>query len=205
MRRIRDEAGISLRELENRGSWRRSTISQVETGRARPSRRLVEWYDTELGTDGLLLSIYAEARTGQLPVAEPSSAGVAAATPVGDSSPAGVVPPEVRVVEVDPPAGLLVATSERLQARVTLANAGALPWRGLRLRRVGAYGGIRLIGSAPRVDVPDARPGRQVDVLLDLRAPELPGTAIAYWEVQAPDGLGCTLPGFPIAVLLVVE
>jgi transcriptional regulator with XRE-family HTH domain len=193
MRRVRGEAGVSLRDLEARGAWRRSTISQVETGKARPSRELVEWCDAELGSDGLLLSIYAEALAHQLRT--------------HGSETCDVCLDDVRVVDVDPPAGLLVPPGARLPARVTLRNAGRQSWRGRELRRMGAYAGLRLIGSTPETPVPDADPGEIVDVAIDLHAPEVPGSAIAYWKLATGPGDNaheCAQSSPPIAVLLLV-
>lgn len=189
MRRVRGAAGVSLRDLETRGGWRRSTISQVETGKARPSRELVEWYDTELGSDGLLLAIYAEARSRQLLTH-------AAADGAED---------EVVVLDVDPPAGHLVNPSARLQARIVLHNAGSSPWRDRRLQRMGAYAGARLIGSTPSSAVPDCAPGANVDVIVDLRAPSLRGSVVAYWSLVDDKRRECAQSCPPVAVLLVVD
>jgi transcriptional regulator with XRE-family HTH domain len=191
MRRVRSEAGVSLRDLENRGAWRRSTISQVETGKARPSRELVQWYDAELGSDGLLLSIYAEARSRQL-----LARRVARTT--------GQAHDTVQFIEVDPPAGLHVNRGALLQARITLGNAGPTTWTDRGLRRMGAYAGLRLIGSAPDTRVPDTAPGETADVVVELRAPDLAGSVIAYWSLVDSDGRECAPTCPPIAVLLVV-
>jgi transcriptional regulator with XRE-family HTH domain len=191
MRRVRGAAGVSLRELEMRGSWRRSTISQVENGKARPSRQLVEWYDTELGSDGLLLCIYAEARSRQL----------LARQGVGLDG----CRDEVHVIDVDPPAGYLVNRGAWLQARVGLHNAGSTSWHGRELHRMGAYAGARLIGSSPSTQVPDCQPGELADVVIELRAPDLPGSVVAYWSMIDDKGRECAQSSPPIAVLLVVD
>lgn len=187
MREVRGAAGVSLRELEHRGGWRRSTISQVETGKARPSRELVEWYDTELGSDGLLLSIYAAARSRQL---GPRSPG-------GDDD-------DLMVVDVDPPTGHLVNRGARLQARFTVRNTGTTAWRGRSMRRMGAFAGTRLIRSAPLAPVPRCAPGDMVDVMVDLRAPDSPGTVVAYWSLVDASLDECAHSCPSVAVLLIV-
>lgn len=189
MRRVRGAAGVSLREMEIRGRWRRSTISQVENGRARPSRQLVEWFDNEVGSDGLLMSIYAEARTRQLARRTRSDAHEDA----------------MATVDVDPPNGLLVNPNARLQARITLANVGSTVWRDRRLHRMGAFAGRRLITSTPQTAVPDLAPGDEGDVVIELTAPELSGSAIAYWTLVDADARECAPSSAPVAVLLVVE
>lgn len=193
MRRVRGEAGVSLRELESRGAWRRSTLSQVETGKARPSRELVEWYDRQVGSDGLLLSIYAEARTSQLRILGEDGRGDGTGEDI------------VGVVDVDPPAGLLVSRGQPLRVRVTLRNDGTTTWRGRRLRRMGAHTGRRLITSVPEVAVPDTRPGGLVELTLEVQAPRLAGSAIAYWSLVTEDGRESAISSRPVAVLLVVE
>jgi transcriptional regulator with XRE-family HTH domain len=192
MRRVRDEAGVSLRDLENLGAWRRSTISQVETGKARPSRELVQWYDSELGSDGLLLSIYAEARSRQLLARQ-------------GSDPVECPRDALSVIDVDPPAGLLVDRGARLQATITLANSGRTQWRGRLLHRMGAYAGLRLINSPSESAVPETAPGQMATVVLNLRAPERAGSVIAYWSMVDRDGRECATTCPPIAILLVVE
>jgi transcriptional regulator with XRE-family HTH domain len=195
MRRVRGAAGVSLRDLETRGSWRRSTISQVENGKARPSRQLIEWYDSQLGSDGLLLSIYAEARSRQLLA--------------HCDGPCEQCDDALEIVDVDPPAGSLVGRGARLQARVALRNEGITAWRGRELRRMGAYAGLRLIGSAREVAVPETGPGELAELLIDLRAPDIPGSVVAYWSLidgaSAHKARESAQSSPPVAILLVVH
>jgi transcriptional regulator with XRE-family HTH domain len=67
MRALRLNSGMSLREVERTSGRGRGVLSQIENGKARPSRQLVDWYDRTLGGDGSLLSLYVEARSGALP------------------------------------------------------------------------------------------------------------------------------------------
>jgi transcriptional regulator with XRE-family HTH domain len=191
MRRVRGAAGVSLRELEMRGSWRRSTISQVENGKARPSRQLVEWYDTELGSNGLLLCIYAEARSRQLLARQ----GIDAGEPLD----------EVHVVGIDPPAGHAVHRGAWLPARVALRNGGTASWQGRALHRMGAHTGTRLIGSSPSTPVPDCEPGHCAEVSIELRAPDVPGSVVAFWTMVDDKGRECAQSSPPVVVSLVVD
>ena len=184
MRRVRGEAGVSLRELENRGAWRRSTISQVENGKARPSRQLVEWYDAELGSDGLLLSIYAEAAR--------ASCCRAAATDPADAS-----DDVVAVIDVDPPAGLLVNRGARLQATFTLGNSGPAPLAGTRAAPDGRLRRTRLISSAPETPVPDTAPGEIATVVLTLRAPEVRDRSSRTGAWSTKTGANAPRPAHP--------
>lgn len=189
MRRMRGAAGVSLRDLETHGLWRRSTLSQVENGKARPSRQLVQWYDDQIGSDGLLLSIYAEARTRQL---------------LDRDALPGQCVDHVQIIDIDPPAGHLVNRGALLQAVATVRNVGPAPWRDRKLHRMGAFSGLRLVGSAPQTRVPDTAPGDTVEVVLELRAPELPGSVVAYWQLVDEEGRPSADSSPPLAVLLVV-
>lgn len=195
MRALRIAAGVSLRQAELASGRARGTLSQVENGKARPGRELVDWYDATFGGDGLLLSIYAEARVG--PVAPRS------AVRNGGSAIACVGADGVEVVSMHPPAGHLVPADVPVEVSWTLRNAGTSAWFGRQLRRIGAYAGSRTISSPAVVDVPDAIPGEIVTVELLVRSPSSAGTAVAYWLMVAA-GEPCAVPQPVVAALLTV-
>ena len=112
---------------------------------------------------------------------------------------------EVQIIDVDPPAGHLVNRGAWLQARVGLRNGGASSWRGRELHRMGAYAGTRLIGSSPSTQVPDCKPGELADIVIELRAPDVPGSVVAYWSMVDDKGRECAQSSPPVAVLLVVD
>lgn len=195
MRRLRQASGYSLREIEDRSGWGRGTLSQMENGKARPSREVVEWYDASLMADGLLLSMYFEAHLARADHREP------------DAVPPGVEPvsgDSVTCAAVAPPAGSLVAANTAVQVQWTLTNTGSVPWRGRLLRRVGAHAGVRAIGSTVLTPIPDTEPGSVVEVGCALLAPKMPGTAVAYWQMVDPNGMLCFPGSNLMSVLLVV-
>jgi Ig-like domain from next to BRCA1 gene len=48
-----------------------------------------------------------------------------------------------------------------------------------------------LITSDRRVRIPDTSPGETVDITVELTAPKLPGSAIAYWQIVDVEGRPC--------------
>lgn len=173
MRLVRQNAGMSLRQAELASGRGRGVLSQVETQKARPNRDLVEWYDTTFDGDGLLVSLYVEARTAG-PASTPAWTKVRPHALDGDA---------MAVDAALVAAGELVATGADVVAGWTLHNCGTVRWQQRSLRRVGAPAGTSLLRSAIRTPVPDCRPGELADVRLTLGAPDRPGTVAAYWEV----------------------
>jgi transcriptional regulator with XRE-family HTH domain len=192
MRMLRTRAGMSLRQAELASGRGRGTLSQIENGKARPGRDLVEWYDAAFGSDGLLQSIYAEARGAHGP--QNSRPGDGAVEPLpGD---------ELRVSHASLASGQLVEPGSLLTAGWLLCNAGSVPWVGRRLRRVGTHAGVRLIVSRPAVPVPDCLPGDAVTVQVEVEVPPIAGTFAAYWQLVDLYDRPCFPGPTPFAVVL---
>ena len=179
MRILRRNAGMSLRQAELASGRGRGTLSQIENGKARPSRDLAEWYDATFGGDGLLLSLYAEARGAHGPT---SQRHFFPHVQAGDG---------VAVESALVPDGDLVECGSDVIAGWTLANTGAVPWAGRFVERVGAHAAARLIASAPSAPIPDCAPGERVRVEVALTVPEVAGTFAAHWVVVGPDRRPC--------------
>jgi transcriptional regulator with XRE-family HTH domain len=193
MRELRLAAGRSLRQVEQSSGWGRGMLSQAETGRARPSRRLVEWYDDQFHADGLLLRMLVEARTADTGVGR--GARERRVRP-GDS---------LQVLEARPARGLLVAPGDVLDVAWTIENAGFVPWTDRAVRRVGATAGAQLVASPPSVPLPDAAPRDQVEVGFPVTVPQAHGMVVAYWDVVDAEGK-TSFPGPPLlSLVLVVE
>ncbi|HEY2296434.1 MAG TPA: NBR1-Ig-like domain-containing protein [Jatrophihabitans sp.] len=169
MRRAREDAGVSIRNAEVRSAYSRGMLSLAETGKARPSRELVRWYDATFAANGLLLSLYIEALTAALPSSERLIDGC-----TGDA---------LRVVDADPSCGVIVAPGARVWVRWTLRNTGTTAWTARRLERLGAVGGSLVLGSVRRVPVADTAPGAEVSVACELAAPELGATYVCCWAL----------------------
>jgi transcriptional regulator with XRE-family HTH domain len=190
MRILRTAAGVSLRRAELMSGRGRGSLSQVENGKARPSRDLVEWYDDAFSGDGLLLSIFAEARGAH---GRRSRQGQDLHVLEGDA---------MRVLRDALAHGERVPPGARLPASWTVGNDGAVPWNGRRLRRMGAAGAVRVITSPAFVSVPDCPPGEQVVVTVPVTVPDAPGTYAAYWSMV--DAAGCVCFAGPTKFALVV-
>jgi len=175
MRVLRRNAGISLRQAELASGRGRGTLSQIENGKARPSRDLVEWYDATFGGDGLLQSLYAEARGAHGPT---SQRHFFPNVHDGDG---------VAVEAALLPEGELVQSGADVIAGWTLRNTGKVPWQGRFVERVGAHGAARLITSAPEAPIPDCEPGASVSVEVALTVPGVAGTFAAHWVIVGPD------------------
>lgn len=179
MRALRRNAGMSLRQAELASGRGRGTLSQIENGKARPGRDLTEWYDTTFGGDGLLLSLYAEARGAHGPTSQRHFFPNVRA---GDA---------MRVESSLLPEGELVQCGSDVVAGWTLVNSGTVAWTGRQLERVGANAAARLIASAPGTPVPDCEPGDRLRIEVAFTVPEVPGTFAAYWLMVDADGRPC--------------
>jgi transcriptional regulator with XRE-family HTH domain len=179
MRAVRQGAGRSLRQVERESGWGRGTLSQIETGKGRPSRAQVEWYDRNLGGDGLLISIYAEARGAHRTEVSREVERAGEAIVDGD---AFAIRRSLRAL------GEAAQVGTQLEVGWTLGNTGEVDWRGRCLTRVGAPSAPRLITSAPSVPLADCAPGDEIEVSLDVVIPALPGTLAAYWQITDSAG-----------------
>jgi hypothetical protein len=177
MRRAREGAKVSIRNAEVRSAYSRGMLSLAETGKARPGRELVRWYDETFVAHGLLLSLYTEALTAALPSSERGPGLIDGCT--GDA---------LRMVSADPGCGVIVAPNVNVPVRWTLHNSGTTTWTERRLERLGAIGGSLVLGSERYVSVPATVPGAEVTVDCELVTPELGGTYVGAWALVDTDG-----------------
>lgn len=192
MRLLRQTAGTSLRTVEAESGVGRGTLSQIETGKARPNRYVVEWYDTAFGGDGMLLTMFAEARGAHGPTHAP--------TPVAPSYPAGDA---LEVVTHEPARGALVPCGSTVSVSWVVRNAGSVPWRDRRVARLGARAGIRLLSSRADDPLPDCDPGESVTLTIDVGVPAAAATYVAYWQVVDAVGDAVLPVDFALSVELV--
>jgi transcriptional regulator with XRE-family HTH domain len=190
MRILRVNAGMSLRQAELASGRGRGTLSQIENGKARPARDVIEWYDATFHGDGLLISMYSEARGIRGPRERDRSLGA-------DVEPGDALQVESPLL----PDGALVRPGADLVAGWTLVNAGTARWRGRRLQRVGTLAAVRLISSGPYADIPDCAPGDRVAVEVPITIPSVASTFAAHWVVTDTAGRS---PYQPPALIRVV-
>ena len=194
MRRLRRASGESLRRVEAQSKWTRGALSQVETGKARPSLALVEFYDERYEGNGLLSSLFAEAH------AIHTAVGPVVTTPATRALPGDAM----GVLHCDVVNGQLVGPSSELPITWTVCNSGTVSWRGRLLRRVGATGGVRLLSGPASVAIPDADPGALVRVETTVTAPDVAGTVTGHWRMAHPDGSYCYAPDVVLQVTVIV-
>lgn len=195
MRRLRQAHGVSLRQLEKTSRWRRGTLSQVETAQLRPTAEQVSHYDDAFEGHGLLLALYILAKTAQTDK-ELRPLHYEAVIEPGDA---------FDVVDYSPASGTLVMPGARVTAKWKLQNVGSVAWQQRSLRRLGAAGGERLIGSAPSVEIPTAAPGEVVSAECELTMPDHVGTVIAYWHMVHGDNRPCFPFTDMLSILLLVS
>ena len=193
MRALREQAGQSLRTVERSSGWGRGTLSQIENGRARANREQVEWYDANLGGDGLLVAQFVEARTAR---STPRQRAAATATLPGDA---------FEVESAVLASGEIVRTGATVTAGWTLRNAGSHDWTDRSLARVGAPAALRLISSEASVLIPRCPAGESVEVLFKIVVPDATGTLAAYWHIVDADGRPCFTPPALLPVILLAQ
>ena len=191
LRDLRENAGLSLRAVEKATGWGRGSLSQIENGKARPMRAQVEWYDDQLGGDGMLVSIFAEARGAHGPAGR---ARVQAGMRAGDA---------VEVLDALSALGDVVRTGSTVPIGWTLRNTGTVAWQGLVLRRVGPRAARGLIGGPATVMLPDCLPGGQIQVGFDITMPDVAATLAACWEIVDDQGRPCFTAASLLRVVLV--
>lgn len=93
-----------------------------------------------------------------------------------------------------------VAIGQQFKKIWRIKNAGSVSWQSRFLERQGDPAGKGQLVSAKRVSIPDTEPGNEVDVTVDLEAPETPGLCYAEWKMVDANG-NYLLPGrWPLSV-----
>jgi transcriptional regulator with XRE-family HTH domain len=194
LRQAREAAGFSLTGFAEVSTYSAGHLSRVEHGVETPSRELVNAYEARCETDGLLCALYAmvldaqredrfarrRASDGPPPFQQKSSKP---RTQPGDRS--------EFVADLTLPDGSIVTPGARLLKRWRLRNAGSVTWRGRSLERIGASIGPAAITSPRLVPIADTNPGESVDIEIEVEAPALPGSTIAYWQMVDTKGRPC--------------
>lgn len=191
MRSLRKASGVSLREAGRRAQMSHSMLANAESGRDRPSDRLIAFYESEFGADGLLWSAYTAAR---VPVVPEFAANLT-------DRPAYPLPGDHAdfVRDVTIPDGTVMEPGESFVKTWRIHNVGSVAWAGRRLARLGPPVAAGLPSSPPSVPIPDTPPGAEVEISVPLRAQQMPGTSQITWKTvdaagrffypDDPDGL----------------
>jgi transcriptional regulator with XRE-family HTH domain len=173
-----------------------SHVSRVEHG-SKPSRELVQFYETTFGGDGLLLSLYEvavhapeqERRRGRRATGRDAAAA-------DDSS---------TFLDQTLPHGQLMKPGEVFEQTWRIRNSGTVSWVGRRLERQGPATGPGLITSLRFWRVTDTEPGGIATVAVPLKAPTYACTSIAYFKMVDGDGRLCFPDRFQLGLDVLVS
>lgn len=193
LRQLRENEEISLAEFASLSTYSEGHLSRVEHGETAPSRELVEAYENRLRSDGLLMSLYEMLLVEQRQARLAQRGGSSSTRSEEPIRPAETRPGDRSefVADLTLPDGSAVAADEPLEKCWRLRNAGTVVWRDRRLERIGPCSGPATISSHHDVPIANTQPGETVDVVVQLVAPSLPGTAIAYWQMVDSEGRPC--------------
>lgn len=161
-----------------------SLISRIESGSAKPTRSLVQFYEDTFQADGLLMSLFevvAEAAEqdrrrsgGRRPKPYKAIPGDAS-TFVGDTIPHGT----------------LMEPGQVFGKTWKVRNSGSVPWQGRQLERQGPITGPGLITSLRFIEIPDTKPGKIATITTILKAPTYDCSSIAYFKMVDSSGRLC--------------
>jgi transcriptional regulator with XRE-family HTH domain len=180
---LREQAGVKQEEVAADIGIDQSYISRIERGSRPASDRIIRYYGERFGAPDLLASLVEIARESErdrkrrrnpLLIARQNRYPLE-----GD---------EARFVSESPPDGTTVPCGATFTKTWTIRNSGTVAWQGRRLRRIGPTTGPWTLTSARFTPVPDTEPGEQVEVSVQLRAPQMETAAVAQWKmVDAED------------------
>lgn len=161
-----------------------SYISRIERGKQPAPQRVLDYYQERFDGASQLESLAAVARETEQrrqALRDPELIARQNAYPLpGDKT---------SYVSEWPPDGITVSLGETFKKNWTIENAGAVPWIGRRLRRMGPTVGHTTLISARFTAIPDTEPGEQVTLSVTLRAPHVQTATYAQWKMVDQDDL----------------
>lgn len=95
------------------------------------------------------------------------------------------------VCDVTIPDGMIFAPGEEFTKIWEIRNTGSMIWKDRYLTRFGAHKGFALIHSPARVKIPRVEPGDNVQIKVNLKAPEVATTCEAIWKMTNKNGEFC--------------
>jgi transcriptional regulator with XRE-family HTH domain len=185
---LREQAGLNQGEIARDLGISQSYISRVERGSRPASDRIIRYYSERFGAADLLASlvdIAREADRERRHRRNPLLIARQARYPLdGD---------EARFVSETPPDGSTIPCGATFTKTWTIRNSGSVPWRGRRLRRIGATVGPWTLASERFTPIPDTEPGETVSISVEIKTPHMETAAVAQWKmVDAEPVLGRT-------------
>jgi hypothetical protein len=95
------------------------------------------------------------------------------------------------VQDVTVPDGSIFKPNEKFLKIWEVCNSGNVSWENRYLTRIGMNNGAGLIISPRRVRIAKTFPGQNVQIKVELQAPEAGGTYQAIWKMTFADGTLC--------------
>jgi transcriptional regulator with XRE-family HTH domain len=155
-------------------------LSNVESGRDRPSWDIIAYYEEHFHADGHLWTAFVEVQTGARPP-QRAEQGDRPAYPIpGDDSDF--------VADVTIPDGTILPPLYIFEKIWRIKNSGSIPWIGRRLARIGAAAGHGVLHSPAFIPIDDTMPGDTIDIAITVRSHPLPGTSGANWKMIDKNG-----------------
>jgi len=90
---------------------------------------------------------------------------------------------------LSPPDGSTIPCGATFTKTWTIRNSGSVPWRGRRLRRIGATVGPWTLASERFTPIPDTEPGETVSISVEIKTPHMETAAVAQWKMVDADDL----------------
>lgn len=184
LHRLREQAGMTQAQVAEGIGIDPSLISRIERGIRPAPDRVIRYYAERFGAPDLLAGLTEIARESERDRRrrrDPLLIARQASYPLeGD---------EARFVSEAPPDGATVPCGAVFSKTWTIRNSGSVPWRARRLRRIGPTTGPWTLTSQRFTAVPDTEPGEEVEVSVQLRAPQMETAVVGQWKMVDEDDL----------------
>lgn len=180
LRYLRKVDGMTQVEAARRIGVNPTHLNNVEKGRDAASHRIVAFYEQEFHGAGQAWGLY-EAMVTESRPPQRFPLGERPDYPIpGDSS--------TFVADVTVPDGTIMAPYQEFEKVWRVRNSGTVPWIGRWLARRGAPTGHGVPTSPYRVRIPNTQPGKEVEIIVPVRAQPLAGASQVHWKMVDDDG-----------------
>ena len=184
LHQLRDQARITQNEVAVDIGIHQSFLSRIERGQRPAPERVLRYYAERFGSGDLIAQLFRLETEATWQMAHLRNVNLIIKQqgyPLpGDES---------TFVSADPPDGFMIPFGASFIRTWTIRNSGTVPWRGRRLRRLGAWTGPAILTSERFIPIPDADPGEEVTFSVEVRAPRVETTAIAQFKMVDEDNL----------------
>lgn len=194
LREARQAADIEFKDWAERAPWSAGHLSRVETGDVRPSRKVVEFYEEQLGGDGLYLSLYEAAVFDEDRKRQPKRQIVDTDEFVLSERDSGedvsrIPGDRVTFIGETIPDNSIMLPDQEFIKTWTIENAGEVVWRDRYLTLIGPTTGPGSIVAPRQIRLPSiVNPGEHVTISAPMRAQRAESTAHATYKMTDRHG-----------------